>query len=78
MLNDNTFTLIRGASRVSREAVLVEKSLRAAGNPTILPFPLNPRTTLGNQLEQVGDHDNGAPGIDASEGLQYTAGPAAR
>jgi len=53
MNNDNGFTLIRGASRVSREAVSVEKSLRAAGNPTVLPFPLNPRTTLGNQLEQI-------------------------
>ena len=53
MLNDNNFTLIRGASRVSREAVSVEKSLRAAGNPTIAPFPLATRTSLGNQLEQI-------------------------
>jgi uncharacterized protein (DUF1501 family) len=53
MLYDTDFTLIRGASRVSLEAVSVEKSLRAAGNPTVVPFPLNPRTTLGNQLEQI-------------------------
>jgi uncharacterized protein (DUF1501 family) len=53
LLYDTDFTLIRGASRVSLEAVAVEKSLRAAGNPTVAPFPLNPRTTLGNQLEQI-------------------------
>jgi uncharacterized protein (DUF1501 family) len=53
LLSDTDFTLIRGASRVSLEAVAVEKSLRAAGNPTVAPFPLNPRTTLGNQLEQI-------------------------
>ena len=39
MLYDTDFTLIRGASRVSLEAVSVEKSLRAAGNPTVAPFP---------------------------------------
>jgi uncharacterized protein (DUF1501 family) len=27
--------------------------LAGAGDPTVAPFPLNPRTTLGNQLEQV-------------------------
>ncbi|MEO6162827.1 MAG: hypothetical protein ABIP88_01685, partial [Candidatus Binatia bacterium] len=48
LLNDQSFTLIRGASRVTSEAVSIEKSLRAAGNPTIAPFPLNPRTGLGN------------------------------
>lgn len=53
LLVDQDFTLIRGASRVSREAVSTEESLRAAGNPTIAPFPLNPATTLGNQLEQI-------------------------
>ncbi len=53
LLVDQNFTLIRGGSRVSSESISVEKSLRAAGNPTIAPFPLNPRTTLGNQLEQV-------------------------
>src|SRR6185369_3424651 len=53
LLVDQNFTLIRGGSRVSSESISVEKALRAAGNPTIAPFPLNPRTTLGNQLEQV-------------------------
>jgi uncharacterized protein (DUF1501 family) len=50
---DRDFTLIRGASRVSSSALSIEKTLRAAGNPTIAPFPLNPRTGLGNQLEQI-------------------------
>src|SRR5205814_6143655 len=50
---DQNFTLVRGASRITSEAVSIEKSLRAAGNPVIAPFPLNPRTTLGNQLEQI-------------------------
>jgi uncharacterized protein (DUF1501 family) len=53
LLNDQNFTLIRGASRVTSEAISIEKALRAAGNPTIAPFPLSPRTTLGNQLEQI-------------------------
>jgi len=50
---DLGYTLIRGASRVTSEAVSIEKALRAAGNPTVAPFPLNPRTSLGNQLEQI-------------------------
>src|SRR2546422_165022 len=31
----------------------VERALRAAGDPVVPPFPLNPRTSLGNQLEQI-------------------------
>jgi uncharacterized protein (DUF1501 family) len=53
LLNDQSFTLIRGASRVTTEAISIEKALHAVGNPTIAPFPLSPRTTLGNQLEQI-------------------------
>jgi uncharacterized protein (DUF1501 family) len=50
---DHSFSLVRGASRVTGEALSVETALRAAGDPIIAPFPLNPRTGLGNQLEQV-------------------------
>ena len=50
---DQTLTLVRGASRVTNEALTVERALRAAGDPVVPPFPLNPRTTLGNQLEQI-------------------------
>jgi uncharacterized protein (DUF1501 family) len=50
---DLSSSLIRGASRVTGEALSVETALRAAGDPIISPFPLNPRTGLGNQLEQV-------------------------
>ena len=53
LLNDQSYTLIRGASSVTSTAISIEKALRAAGNPTIAPFPLNPRTSLGNQLEQI-------------------------
>jgi uncharacterized protein (DUF1501 family) len=53
LLLDQDKTLVRGASRVTREAVEVERALRAAGDPAVPPFPLNPRTSLGNQLEQV-------------------------
>ena len=50
---DQHLTLVRGASRVVSEGVGVELALRSAGDPIIAPFPLNPRTSLGNQLEQV-------------------------
>jgi len=46
-------TLVRGASRITTEGLAVEKTLRLAGDPVVPPFPLNPRTSLGNQLEQV-------------------------
>lgn len=50
---DQTLTLIRGASRITTEGLAVEKTLRQAGDPLVPPFPLSPRTSLGNQLEQV-------------------------
>lgn len=31
----------------------MERAIRFTGDPAVPPFPLNPRTTLGNQLEQV-------------------------
>ena len=50
---DQSITLVRGAGRVTSEALAVEKTLRLAGDPLVAPFPLSPRTSLGNQLEQV-------------------------
>ena len=50
---DQNLTLVRGASRVMTEALEVERTLRSVGDPLVPPFPLNPRTSLGNQLEQV-------------------------
>ena len=50
---DQTLTLVHGASRVTNEALMVERALRTAGDPLVPPFPLNPRTSLGNQLEQI-------------------------
>jgi uncharacterized protein (DUF1501 family) len=50
---DQSITLVRGASRVTTEALTVEKTLRLTGDPVVPPFPLSPRTSLGNQLEQV-------------------------
>ena len=50
---DHNKTLVRGASRVTGEAVAVERAIRLTGDPAVSPFPLNPRTSLGNQLEQI-------------------------
>ena len=53
LTRDLNLTLVRGASRITSEALAVETALRTAGDPIITPFPLNPRTSLGNQLEQI-------------------------
>jgi uncharacterized protein (DUF1501 family) len=53
LLLDQDKTLVRGAGRVTGEAVAMERAIRLLGDPTVSPFPLNLRTTLGNQLEQV-------------------------
>jgi uncharacterized protein (DUF1501 family) len=50
---DQSVTLVRGASRVTGEALGVQRALALTGDPMVPPFPLNPRTSLGNQLEQV-------------------------
>jgi uncharacterized protein (DUF1501 family) len=50
---DQNLTLVRGASRVTINGLNAADTLRQTGNPTAPPFPLNPRTSLGNQLEQV-------------------------
>jgi uncharacterized protein (DUF1501 family) len=50
---DQNLTLVRGASRVTRQALEAQETLRLVGDPNVPPFPLNPRTSLGNQLEQV-------------------------
>jgi uncharacterized protein (DUF1501 family) len=50
---DQNLTLVRGASRITNEALAVQRALAVAGDPAVSPFPLNPRTSLGNQLEQV-------------------------
>jgi uncharacterized protein (DUF1501 family) len=50
---DQGLTLVRGASRITTEALGVQRTLAGAGDPVVAPFPLNPRTSLGNQLEQV-------------------------
>ena len=50
---DQSLTLVRGASRVTTEALQMQRALAQTGDPAVAPFPLNPRTSLGNQLEQV-------------------------
>jgi uncharacterized protein (DUF1501 family) len=50
---DQSLTLVRGASRITNEALGVQRALSVVGDPAVSPFPLNPRTSLGNQLEQV-------------------------
>src|SRR4030095_7969200 len=53
LLLDQNQTLVRGESGVSGGAVPMDRAIRFTGNPAAPPFPLNPRTSLGNQLEQV-------------------------
>lgn len=53
LTHDQDKTLVRGASLVTSEALLMERGIRLTGDPAVPPFPQNPRTTLGNQLEQV-------------------------
>jgi len=50
---DQNLTLVRAASRVTMNGLDAADTLRQTGNPTVPPFPLNPRTSLGNQLEQA-------------------------
>jgi len=50
---DQDLTLVRGASRVTLNGLDAAGTLRQTQNPNVPPFPLNPRTSLGNQLEQV-------------------------
>ncbi|MGH8527753.1 MAG: DUF1501 domain-containing protein, partial [Gammaproteobacteria bacterium] len=53
LLVDQDKALVRGAGRVTSEALAMERALRSTGDPAVPPFPLNPRTSLGNQLEQI-------------------------
>jgi uncharacterized protein (DUF1501 family) len=53
LLVDQDKTLVRGAGRVTGEALAMERALRSTGDPAVPPFPLTPRTNLGNQLEQI-------------------------
>ncbi len=50
---DGDKTLVRGVSRVTAAAVSMEGAIRFTGDPPVPPFPLNPRNSLGNQLEQI-------------------------
>src|SRR5207253_960838 len=50
---DQNLTLVRGASRVTMNGLGAADTLRQTEDPAVQPFPLNPRTSLGNQLEQV-------------------------
>ena len=50
---DQDFALVRGASRVTSEALEVQRTLSLVGDPSVPPFPLSPSTALGSQLEQV-------------------------
>ena len=50
---EQNLTLVRGVSQVTRKALKAQGALRLVGDPIVPPFPLQPRTNLGNQLEQV-------------------------
>jgi uncharacterized protein (DUF1501 family) len=50
---DQNRTRVRGASQVISAAVEMDRAIRFTGDPSVPPFPLNPHTSLGNQLEQI-------------------------
>jgi uncharacterized protein (DUF1501 family) len=50
---DQHLRLAHGAGQVTRKALEAQGTLRLMGDPSVPPFPLNPRTSLGNQLEQI-------------------------
>ena len=50
---DDGFTLVRAASAITGQGIQVTTLLGNVGDPAVPPFPLSPRTTLGNQLEQA-------------------------
>ena len=58
---DQNVTLVRGASRVTMNGFDAADTLRQVPDPAVPPFPLNPRTSLGNQLEQVAKLINARP-----------------
>jgi uncharacterized protein (DUF1501 family) len=50
---DDGFTLVRAASKITGQGIQVTTLLGSVGDPAVPPFPLSPRTSLGNQLEQA-------------------------
>ncbi len=50
---DDGFTMVRATNQVTGQGVQITSILRSVGDPVVAPFPLSPRTSLGNQLEQV-------------------------
>jgi uncharacterized protein (DUF1501 family) len=50
---DDGFTMIKAANQINASTFQTMEALRDAGDPSVPPFPLSPRTGLGNQLEQV-------------------------
>jgi uncharacterized protein (DUF1501 family) len=50
---DDNFTMIKAVNQINSSTFETMEALRNAGDPLPAPFPLNPRTGLGNQLEQV-------------------------
>lgn len=51
-INDG-FTMVNSANQINASTFDTMEALRSAPDPQVPPFPLNPRTGLGNQLEQV-------------------------
>src|SRR5207247_8532671 len=53
LLLDQGTTLARCASRVTAEAVAIERAMLAAGDPVVPPLPFSLRTSVGHKLEQL-------------------------
>ncbi len=50
---DDGFTVVKAANQINASTFSTMEALRSAPDPVVSPFPLSPRTGLGNQLEQV-------------------------
>jgi uncharacterized protein (DUF1501 family) len=50
---DGGFTVVKAANEINLSTFATMEALRSATDPVVSPFPLSPRTGLGNQLEQV-------------------------
>jgi uncharacterized protein (DUF1501 family) len=50
---DGGLTVVKAANEINLSTFATMEALRSATDPVVSPFPLSPRTGLGNQLEQV-------------------------
>ena len=71
---EQNLTLVRGVSQVTRKALEAQGALRLVGDPVVPPFPLQPRTNLGNQLDKRQAYQRARDARDAPPNLFLRAG----